>query len=180
MENTILQNDKQSIKYRRDRSTLYILGAGVVIFGIWSVLKLGAYLILDIPIFDVSEMEDMTEADLPMLMGILFFMTAVDVIVRFVVGMNAIAEVRSKSGRLNSGLYLAFNVIMIIFSLFSVASVIWTITETSDPDEFIEYILMLFMELSSLIILVEVYASALSVRHYKTQELHRRLARNAG
>ena len=180
MENIILQNDKRSIRYRRDRSTLVILGTGVIIFGFWSVIKLAAYLILDIPIFDVSEMEGMEEADLPMLMNILYVMTTGDVLVRVFVGLNAISEGRSRNGRLNGGLYLAFNVWMIIFEIFSVASVIWTLYELTDIDEIIEYFLLLFMEISSLVIVIEVFAAALSARHYKVLQIRRRYAGNAG
>lgn len=180
MENIILQNDKRSIRYRRDCSTLVILGTGVIVFGFWSVIKLAAYLILDIPIFDVSEMEDMGEADLPMLMTILYIMTTGDVLVRLFVGLNAISEGRSKTGRLNGGLYLAFNVWMIIFSIYSVGAFIWQLTELVILDDIIEYYLLLFMEISSLVIVIEVYAAALSARHYKILQLRRRYAENAG
>ena len=96
MDNTILKNDTAAIRFRRDRSTLVILGVGVIVFGFWSIIKLAAYLIMDIPIYNVAEMDGFEEADLPLLMNTLYVVLSFDVIVRLIVGLNAISEARGK------------------------------------------------------------------------------------
>ena len=177
MENTILKNDANAIKFRRDRSTLVILGVGVIVFGFWSIIKLVAYIIMDIPIYNVAEMDGFEEADLPLLMNTLYVVLSVDVIVRLIVGLNAISEARGKK---NGGLYLAFNVWMILVSIFSVASVIWAALGTSAVEGFLDNYVSMFMELSSLVISIEVYLAALYVRQYKAKEKWRKRTQDAG
>ena len=174
---TFLQNDDATVKFRKNSRTLVDLGTGIIIFGFWSIIKLSTYLILNIPIYDVSEIEDLDQSDLPLIMGILYFMLAVDVIVRLIVGLNARAEGRGKK---RSSFYLVFNVWLIIFGLFSVGSVIWECIDLSMTGSLFDGLLTLFMECSSFIITVEVYIAALSVRRYKLKELRRRYRLRAG
>jgi hypothetical protein len=174
---TFLQNDDATIKFRRNSRTLADLGTGIIVFGFWSIIKLATYLILNIPIYDLSEIEDMDQSDLPIVMGMLYVMLAIDVVVRLIVGLNARAEGR---GRKRSSLYLIFNVWLILFGLFSVGSVIWECFESIMTESFFDYLLTLFMECSSLAITIEVYIAALSVRRYKLKELRRRYQLRAG
>ena len=177
MENAVLQNDKASVKFRKNSNTLVDLGTGIIIFGFWSIIKLATYTILDIPIYDLSDFEDMEQGDLPFIMALLYIFLAGDVLVRIIVGLNARAEGRGKS---RSPLYLIFNVWMIIFGLYSVCSLVWEGLEAGFTEYFFDVLLMLFMEISSLAITIEVYVAALSVRRYKLKELRRRYKLRAG
>ena len=178
MENSaVLQNDNASIKLRKNCRTLVDLGTGIIIFGFWSIVKLATYTLLEIPIYDLSEYDDLDQSDLPLLMTFLYVMLAADVIIRVIVGLNARAEGR---GRSRSSLYLIFNVWMILFGIFSVGSLVWECLAAGYTEAFFDYLLMLFMEASSLAITIEVYAAALSVRRYKLKELRRRYKLRAG
>lgn len=177
MENAVLQNDKASVKFRRNSNTLVDLGTGIIIFGFWSIIKLATYTILDIPIYDLSVYDDLDQSDLPLIMAMLYAMLAADVLVRIIVGLNARAEGR---GKIRSSLYLIFNVWMILFGLFSVGSLVWECFEAGYTETLFDLLLMLFMEASSLAITIEVYAAALSVRRYKLKELRRRYKLRAG
>ena len=178
MENsTVLQNDSDSIKFRKNSRTLVDLGTGIIIFGFWSIVKLATYTILEIPIYDLSEYDDLDQSDLPFIMTVLYIMLAADVIVRVIVGLNARAEGRGKS---RSSFYLIFNLWMIFFGIFNVASIVWECLAAGYTEAFFDYLLMLFMEGSSLAITIEVYAAALSVRRFKLKELRRRYKLRAG
>ncbi|MBQ2066966.1 MAG: hypothetical protein II496_05535, partial [Clostridiales bacterium] len=115
--------------------------------------------------------------DLPIIMAVLYVMLAADVIVRLIVGLNARAEGR---GRSRSAFYLVFNLWMIFFGIFNVGSIVWQCFEVGYTEALFDYLLMLFMEASSLAITIEVYAAALSVRRYKLRELRRRYKLRAG
>ena len=178
MENSaVLQNDNASIKFRRNSRTLVDLGTGIIIFGFWSIVKLATYTLLEIPIYDLSEYDDLDQTDLPIIMAVLYVMLAADVIVRLIVGLNARAEGR---GRSRSAFYLVFNLWMIFFGIFNVGSIFWQCFEVGYTEALFDYLLMLFMEVSSLAITIEVYAAALSVRRYKLRELRRRYKLRAG
>ena len=177
MENAVLQNDKASIKFRRNSNTLVDLGTGIIIFGFWSIVKLATYTILDIPIYDLSEFDDLDQGDLPFIMALLYIFLAGDVLVRIIVGLNARAEGRGKS---RSPLYLFFNVWMIFFGLYTVGSLVWECFMAGYTETLFDLLLMLFMEISSLVITIEVYVAALSVRRYKLKELRRRYKLRAG
>lgn len=178
MENTAsLQNDIPSIKFRKDSRTLVDLGTGIIIFGFWSIAKLATYSLLDIPIYDLSDMEGLEQGDLPIIMAVLYVMMTADVIVRVIVGLNARAEGMGKS---RSPLYLIFNFWMILFGLFTVGTLVSECFEAGFTEALFDYLLMIFMETSSLAITIEVYAAALSVRRYKLKELRRRYKLRAG
>ena len=103
----LLQNDTGAVRFRRYSNTLVILGTGVILYGFWSVIKLVAYLLLGYQIYDPSQMEGMTESDTAILMIVLAVVMTGDVIVRLIIGLNAISEGRGKKVR---RAYLVFNI----------------------------------------------------------------------
>lgn len=160
----LIKNDPESVGFRRNSKTLVILGMGVIIFGFWSVIKVAAYTLMGIPLFDATEMKDIGPEQMPFLMTLLVIILTGDVIVRLIVGISARKEGLGRKVR--SG-YLILNVWLILFGLFTVGSVIREIfvLELSESPE--DYFTSLFLELSSLVITLEVFISALSVRRYK-------------
>ena len=163
---TILQNDPRSVNFRRNSNTLVILGTAVIVFGLWNIIKVVAYSILGIPIYDLSDLEGVEAEDeqffMIFIMIILYITLAGDAVVRFIAGHNARAE---GLGKKRSKAYLFFLVWEILFGIFTVGSVISEMF--ASPESFEDYYVSLFMELSSLVILIEVFIAALSVRKYK-------------
>lgn len=172
-----IKNDPGSVRFRRDSNTLVTLGTGIIIFGLWSIVKLAGYLIFDIPIYDESLTSEFDGEAMNIVMATFYIMLIMDVLVRLYVGLNAISEGR---GNKNSGTYLAFNVMMILMSIVSVVSVIWVALTADSIDLFTDYYISLFMELSSLVISIEVYLAALTVRRHKVDEIVRRRVPVAG
>ena len=164
-DNTIVLNSPEDIDFRRNSSTLSILGAGVIIFGFWSIVKIVTYSVLGIPLYTEADVEAAGGVSIDIIVNVLYCILAGDIIVRLVVGLCARAEGQDHNKR-KSGLYLGFTIWEIIFEVFSVISVIVQFLSLKD-DTFIEVYVSLFMELSSLLILTEVYIAALSVRRYK-------------
>lgn len=169
--NSIIQNNAnemnspEAVNFRRNSSTLSILGTGVIIFGFWSVIKIVTYVALGIPLYsdaDIAEVDGMT---IEILMTVLYCMLAGDIIVRLIAGLCARAEGKNHIKR-QKVFYLGFIVWEIIFQIYSVSAVIAQFLSLKD-DTYVETYVSLFMELSSMLILIEVYIAALSVRKYK-------------
>ena len=166
-ESTILQNAPESIRFRRDSNTLRILGAGVIIYGFWSVFKVLAEAFFGVPLFTSADLKELegTGVDMNLLLIILSVLLAGDVIVRLIVGLCSIAEGRKQDKRINR-IYLVFAVWEILFEVFSVVSVVVQMMKEEERS-FLEVYISFFMELSALVILVEVFIAAISVRKYK-------------
>lgn len=158
-------NSPEAINFRRNSNTLSILGAGVIIFGFWSVIKIVTYSVLGIPLYTEADVEAAGGVSIDIIVTVLYCLLAGDIIVRLIIGLIAGAEGRDHSKR-KRGFYLGFMVWEIIFQIFSVFTVIAQFLSLND-DTFVEVYVSLFMELSSLLILIEVYIAALSVRRYK-------------
>lgn len=166
---SIIKNSPEDIAFRRNSNTLSILGTGVIIFGLWSIIKVLAYVALGVPLYSAADIESFDEVSLDLVMTVLEVMLAGDVIVRLIIGLYAGKEGRKQRKRV-PGFYLVFTVWEILFVLFSVIAVIQQFLDARN-EEFIEDYVSLFMELSSLVILIEVFIAALSVRRYKKRAL---------
>ena len=158
-------NSPEAINFRRNSNTLSILGAGVIIFGFWSVIKIVTYSVLGVPLYTEADVEAAGGVSIDIIVTVLYCLLAGDIIVRLIVGLCARAEGKHHEKR-QKGFYLGFTVWEILFEIFSVYSVIVQFLNLNDKD-CIEVYVSIFMELSSLLILIEVYIAALSVRRYK-------------
>jgi len=164
-DNAIEMNSPEAVNFRRNSSTLSILGIGVIIFGFWSVIKIVTYVMLGIPIYNDADIAGVDGMTIELLMTVLYCMLAGDVIVRLIAGLCARAEGKNHNKR-QKGFYLGFIVWEILFQIYSVYTVIMQFLSIKD-DTYVETYVSLFMELSSMLILIEVYIAALSVRKYK-------------
>lgn len=161
----ILQNDPDSIKYRKNVDNLVILGTGVILFGFWSIMKFIAYLALDIPLYDEGMFEDMDPIGTVFVMIFVAIFYVIDMIIRLIVGLGARAE--GKGIRRPGKAYLFFNIWLIVFSIISV--IIAANFFVASNGMTYSNLISLFMELSSLLILLEVFISALYVRKYRRE-----------
>lgn len=166
-ENAILKNAPESVRFRRDSNTLSILGMGVILFGFWSVFRVLTQVVLGVPLFTSTDLKELegTGVGMDLLIIILSVLLAGDVIVRLIVGLCSMAEGRNHT-RCISRIYLVFAVWEILFEVFSVISVFIQMMKEEERS-FLEMYISFFMELSALVILVEVYIAAINVRKYK-------------
>ncbi len=89
-----------------------------------------------------------------------------DTVIRLVIGLSAMSESRNRN-RQFPRFYLFFLVWEIIFELYTCISVILELVMLQTYSSFEDDFIALFMELSSLVVLIEVYIAALVVRKYK-------------
>ena len=164
--NPILKNSPEAIKFRRNSSTLTIFGAGVMIFGFWNIIKLLGYVLLDIPLYSAEQLAGMDQETQNVITVIVAVLLIGDTIVRVIVGLSARAESRHQT-RLFPRFYLFFLVWEILFEIYAVGSVIAELTVILTYSSFEDDFVSLFMELTSLVILIEVYIAALGARKYK-------------
>ena len=164
----LLQNDPDSIKYRKNADNLVILGTGVIVFGFWSIMKFSAQLLFNVPVFDEAMLEELDPIGVVFVMIFIGIFYAVDMAIRLVVGLGARAEGKgtSRSDKPHKA-YLFFNIWLIVFSIISVVVAIDVFISSNGLT--FSNLISLFMELSSLIILLEVFISALYVRKYRRE-----------
>ena len=172
--NDILKNDPESVKYRRNINILNVLGAGVILFGFWTVVKLVAQVLLGTQFIDPEDLEELGIGGTIFVTFFVAFVFAQDMIMRLYVGLRARREGRG----LKVGVgHLIVSVILILGSLLSIILVAYSIM-TAQGD-FYDNIVAIFMELSSLVITVEVFMASVSVRRYR-KKLSKEGAKIAG
>ena len=168
LENTkpILNNSPEAVSFRRNCSTLTICGAGVIVFGFWNIIKVLGYVLLDIPLFSQGQLESIEPDEYTVIMIVFAVLLVGDTVIRLVIGLSAMSESRNRN-RQFPRFYLFFLVWEIIFELYTCISVILELVMLQTYSSFEDDFIALFMELSSLVVLIEVYIAALVVRKYK-------------
>ncbi len=160
--NTILKNDKETVKYRRNLNTLVVFGTGVAVFGFWGIIKLIAQILLGFQIVDPELLDGLNPAGIVFVMFFVAAVLAIDVILRLYAGLRARREGYGKKTGAGHRIVL---ILLIISSVITVTFVIISIITASGDLE--ENITGLFMELSSLVITLEVFMASASVRKYR-------------
>lgn len=159
---SILKNDKESVKYRRDQNTLVVLGTGVIAFGLWGIIKTIAQVLLGLQLFDPEDVETLGPAGMVVTIVIIVLLFSFDIFLRLYVGLRAHREANGK--KYGNGHLVACSW-LILGSVLSIALVFWAITQ-AEGDPF-DNVAAIFLELSSLIITVEVFAATIGVRRYR-------------
>ena len=162
----VLANDREAIKYRRNCNTLVILGTGVIIYGFWAIIKLAMYLIFGLELFDETDMEELGPIGIVFTLIILVILMASDVLLRLHVGLRARKEGSGKKVRAS---YLVWAVWLMIESIISICIVVPDIINLES--DFIDIFLSVFMELVSLSFTIQVFIAGISVRRYKNKVL---------
>ena len=106
------QKEPREITLRRNQDTLVIVGTGVIIFGIWSLLKTLFALLLNIgDLYEVILKEETPEGRVAIFI-VVTLMLMIDLAFRVSVGLSAIAVARGKKSRfifVAGALILAFS-----------------------------------------------------------------------
>lgn len=161
---SIIHNDPDSVKLRRNKSNLVALGTGIMAFGIWSIIKTLMEFVLGSALEDISkEMADISGVGRIFVIVFAASIVLIDLLVRFHVGINAIRAGRDKK----SHRYMGSVILLMAVSL---ASLIYMIIQAFGPtgismnDE-----ASIFVELTSLIILIEMVAVTVSTSKIKAR-----------
>lgn len=158
-----------TVRLRRCRNRLVISGAGVIAFGVWSVVK--TVLAVTLRYDEVQVLLDLDGVPFPGLIRIFVFalvaiILSADLALRLFVGLSARSE---GFGRKKHYVYIGLAVLMIVFSL-------WTIVfgfNVDDYDSIPDMAISLIVELTSDLALLEIVISAIIVKRLskKAQEV---------
>ncbi|MBO4637385.1 MAG: hypothetical protein J5685_09600 [Clostridiales bacterium] len=151
----LISNDPDSILIRRNTGTILVTGAGVAAFGIWSIIKCVMEFMLapiDQEVIDVFAVVDTGGA--VFIGSVVIFIIMTDLLLRFYIFTCA----RKEIGGRKAG--AGFGISTFIVASGSVYSVFYMVYAMVAGDQFgLRNYVSLFVELTSLFILVELIAS---------------------
>ena len=172
-------NQPEKMQLRRDENTLMVVGSGVIVFGIWSVLKVLLLettrlpeMMAEIRLEDLG-FEELGLGDLSWVvaaMAIVFILIGLllDLSIRVFVGLSARAEGKGKKqGRA----YLVLSALLLVVSGLSFCSYIYTYSRGSD--QVMDADAAILVELTSFITLLQMILSAVRVRRARRAEQER-------
>lgn len=146
-------------KMRRYQNLLTVSGLGVIIFGLWSVLK--TILLLFMKEGILSEIPDDTFVRV-MFFLILGGILLVDVLIRLYVGLSARAEGFGKKKG------YGYVVIAILMALASLTSLVLIFFDTNEQSLW-ELIVSVIVEATSLVVTIELLVAAFTVKKLKKE-----------
>ena len=153
------QKEPREITLRRNQDTLVIVGTGVIIFGIWSLLKTLFALLLNIgDLYEVILKEETPEGRVAIFI-VVTLMLMIDLAFRVSVGLSAIAVARGKKSRF---IFVAGALILAFSSATTVTAQIKGIV-TGEEITLISHV-PAAVELTSLITLTQLINSAMAIR----------------
>lgn len=168
----LIQNDRESINFRRNSNTLVIFGTGVMIYGVWTAAKIITYIGLGNNIFDFVDISELNLVEYKILFIVLMLYLMCDMAVRIVIGMAAIFEGKNPDRRFpKAGIF--FTVWEIAYGILSTFLTAKYTIDVWCFDTFEDNMTSLFMELTSLVMLIEVFIATISVRRYKKNHIER-------
>ena len=174
---------KEKMRLRRDENTLTVVGSGVILFGVWTVVKMVLQEINRFPEFmaelgaDELGFEETGLADMgldPKLLATVVAFTVVIIVylmdlgLRVFVGLSARAEGR---GRPQGRLYLILAGLLLVLSGLSFVS--YVITYFSHSEYVVDADAAILVELTSFITLLQMIISAVRVRRARRMEKER-------
>ena len=174
---------KEKMRLRRDENTLTVVGSGVILFGVWTVVKMVLHELNRLPEFmaelgaDELGFEETGLADMgldPKLLATVVAFTVViivflmDLALRVFVGLSARAEGR---GRPQGRLYLILAGLLLVLSGLSFVS--YVITYFSHSEYVVDADAAILVELTSFITLLQMIISAVGVRRARRMEKKR-------
>ena len=159
-------NDDLQIRLRKNQNTLVAVGWGVIVFGIWSVIK-GVL----VTAFNTETLAEVSEQGTPavlMFWAILAVFLAIDLWLRLYVGLSAINEGKGKKKRWG---YIILALFMALFG-FALLVVTVVLIGRNEEESMMRAIVSIVVDLTSGITFVEMAVSAIKVKR-----LERMLAR---
>lgn len=183
LNETDLAQQAEKMRLRKDENTLTVVGSGVILFGVWTVVKMVLQEINRFPEFmaelgaDELGFEETGLADLgldPNLLAMAVAFTVVIIVylmdlgLRVFVGLSARAEGR---GRPQGRLYLILAGLLLVLSGLSFVS--YVITYFSHSEYVVDADAAILVELTSFITLLQMIISAVRVRRARRMEKER-------
>ena len=159
--------DKGNAVLRRYEDDLYISGTGVIVMGIWSIIKtvMGIFLEADSPIFTEIDDEFGKTMTIVITVLLLVIISALILKLHLYVGLNAM---RASQGRAHKKGYFAASVIMLMLTLISIVAYKDKLKDIGNIDTVIASMLV---DLTTAYIFVLLIISAYRIRKYKAEHM---------
>ena len=178
----VAKNEPNDIKIRKLRDTLVTGGLAIIAFGIWTVVKsiIETFTILE-PMIGSLTAKDLNQVQAEQLKSmirdnslftILFFMIlvflVVDLALRLYVGLSARAiglKKKKKNGKERSGIaWLIWGIILAAVGIYSLIISLINTGETLRIYSIVYYVVSLFVDVTSVIVTIEVIVSGFKLR----------------
>jgi hypothetical protein len=168
-----VNNEPEQIEIRKSQNTLIVVGSGIVLFSIWTVVKtMGTLFLLRKETVEgirnmMEPVEGITDDAVFLLLIVMFVVfSAVLMGIRMYVGMSAIAEGR---GKRRSRLYIFIAIVMIIGNILYFFTGFFS---TGAPEQLgalsrDQSISTLIIDATSVIMLTQMVISALKIRKFR-------------
>lgn len=166
-----INNDPEQIKIRKSQNTLIVVGTGTVLFGVWTALKMiGSLFMLKAETIEAMRkladggLDQFTDKQVfAIILGLALFVTLILLFLRTYIGLSALAEGR---GRRRSKVYIPIAVLIICVTLLSFVFNFLSVTGEKvygalTPDTSFSGMII---EMTSIIMLVEMVVSAIRIR----------------
>ena len=150
-------------KLRRSQVSLVTLGAGVILFGLWSVIK--SLLYFRTGLFD--DLDTQVEPEQLLLVklitvGLVALIVFADLGFRLKIGLRARAE---GMGRRQKSGHLVLAALIVLFNLaVELLSISFVVKNGLSGQSYIEYAVSMLVDLSSTVLLIELIVTVLRVR----------------
>ena len=158
----------KEVKLRRYQNLLTLSGLGVIVFGLWSILKLFLILLLN----DDTVSETIKAAEMPdefttrlalyLVLGVIIL---IDFLMRLFVGLSARSE---GFGNKRGNAYVVFAALIALSSLISVVFIFFDTSLTS-ISSVLELIVSVFVEATATVVMIELLVSAITVKKLKKE-----------
>ncbi|MBR2779541.1 MAG: hypothetical protein IKD85_05175 [Firmicutes bacterium] len=170
-------NAPESVQLRKAQNTLIVVGTGILLLGIWTVLKSLGILFLnrhDI-VAEIRANVESTEIVVSdeeimlvlLLFAVLYFIFGLSA--RWIIGFSAIAEGR---GQRRGKIYIPLTVVFIVLNFLEMFNGVWQILATGPSEDMPSDSLLVTMiiNLTSMIMMTQMLASVRLVRRYRAME----------
>ena len=156
------ENDPH-VKYRRLRNLLSTSSFGVIVFGLWSIIRSVLYVLfsresqkeIDTA---VSETGVETSGVLVVIVIMMLVILGVEITLRLFVGLSARSESKGKKKS------IAYVIVAGILIPFYVISVIYNIASTDYINGVVDNIITIIMDITSTLALIELFVAAIRIR----------------
>ena len=171
-----INNEPKQIEIRKSQNTLIVVGSGIILFGVWSAVKMLSMLFLlrketvEGILSITGPVEELPEAVIFwVVVGIIIIIMAVILGIRLYMGMSAIAEGR---GKRRSPLYILIALFIIISDIVFLITAFFTAEASQQLGALTrnQSISTMIIDATSMIMLIEMVISALKVRKLKRKK----------
>ena len=144
----------KEVKMRRYQNLLTVSGLGVIVFGLWSVLKTILLLFFKKELLANVPDDTLFRVILFIIIGLILL---IDFLIRLYVGLSARTE---GFGKKKGYAYIVFAVILALLSLTSLVMIFFDSTITSIT----ELVVSVIVEATSLVVVIELLVAAFTVK----------------